>query len=73
MNLKATINYNILTNCEKPTVNVTITNQNGLIVTFNQKISDSLILSNPNLWWPRYMKNANNVYGYMYTFTVTSK
>ena len=71
MDLKATINYNITTNCEKPTVNVTIKDRDGLIVAFNQNMAGSVSVISPNLWWPRFMKNANNVYGYLYSFTVT--
>ena len=45
-------------------------NKDGQTVAFSQQDSESLILSDPFLWFPRYMNRANNSYGYMYTLKV---
>ena len=64
------INYQVVTNCNNDLeLNVTIFDQNEQVISVIHNLNDSIIISNPQLWWPRFL-GKSKIYGYLYTLKV---
>jgi beta-glucuronidase len=64
------VNYQVITNCNNDLrLNVTIFDQNEQVISVSHNLSDSIIISNPQLWWPRFL-GKSKIYGYLYTLKV---